>query len=57
MPPKSKAQARFLRAVCSGRARNVPKSLTKEMACEMVEGFRTRQLPERKSGRRRRQTR
>ena len=47
MPPKSKAQARYMRAVASGKARgkNHP---SKKVAREFVEGHKTKHLPERK---------
>lgn len=44
-PPKSKAQARFLRAVASGDAK--AKGLSKKEAREYVEGYETKDLPER----------
>lgn len=46
MPPKSKAQARWLRAVASGDIKK--KGLTKAEAKEYVEGHPTKSLPERK---------
>ena len=47
MPPKSKAQARFMRAVASGKARNKPKGLSRKEAAEYVSGHSTKGLPER----------
>ncbi len=46
MPPKSKAQARLMRAVASGDAK--VKGLSRKEAREYVEGHDTRNLPERK---------
>lgn len=51
-PAKSKAQARFLRAVASGSARDKPEGLSKAKAKEMVEGHPTKGLPERKKKKR-----
>lgn len=48
MPPSSKAQARFMRAVCSGKAKNPPRSLSRKEACEYVRGYPTKGLPEKK---------
>lgn len=47
MPPKSKAQARLMRAIASGHAREKPEGLSRREAQEMVEGHPTRGLPER----------
>ena len=47
MPPRSKAEARLMRAVCSGTARNPPKGLSRAKACEYVRGHKTKGLPER----------
>lgn len=44
MPAKSKAQARFMRAVSSGSAKK--KGLSKEEAKEYVSGQSTKKLPE-----------
>lgn len=44
MPPKSKAQARFLRAVAAGRVK--AKGLSREEAEEYVGGYSTQGLPE-----------
>jgi hypothetical protein len=52
MPPKSKRQARFLRAVAAGRARKKG-GPTKAQAREMVSGHKTKHLPERKRRKRR----
>lgn len=49
MPPRSKAQARFMRAVASGDAK--AKGLSKSEAKEYVEGHSTKGLPERKKKR------
>ncbi len=46
MPPKSQAQARFLRAVASGAIKK--KGLSKAEAQEYVAGHPTKKLPERK---------
>lgn len=46
-PPKSKAQARFMRAVASGKARDKPEGLSREEAREFVSGQSTKGLPER----------
>jgi hypothetical protein len=46
MPAKSKAQARFMRAVESGSIKK--KGLSKEKAAEFVEGVPTKKLPEKK---------
>jgi hypothetical protein len=43
MPPKSKAQARFMRAVASGSVRK--KGLSKAKAKEYVSGYSTKSLP------------
>lgn len=45
MPPKSKAQARFFRAVASGDIRE--KGLSKKQALEFVAHVPTKKLPER----------
>ena len=45
MPPKSKAQAKFMRAVASGSV-NAP-GLSKKEAKEYVSGHSTKKLPER----------
>ena len=46
MPPRSKAQARFMRAVASGDVKS--KGLSKKQAKEFVEHHSTKNLPERK---------
>jgi hypothetical protein len=46
MPPKSKRQARFMRAVASGKVRKKAKGLTKKEAQEFVSGHPTKGLPE-----------
>lgn len=46
MPPKSKAQARFMRAIASGSIKR--KGLSKKEAAEYVSGYSTKHLPERK---------
>lgn len=53
MPPVSKRQAAFFRAIAAGRARKRT-GLSKAMALEMVKGHPTRGLPQRKRKRRRR---
>jgi len=45
MPAKSKAQARFMGAICGG-ARKPPKGMTKEQACEYIRGQKIKSLPE-----------
>lgn len=45
MPPKSKAQARFMRAVASGEIKK--KGLSKAKAEEYVKGYPTKGLPNR----------
>ena len=45
MPAESKAQFRFLQAVCHGSVK-APKGLTREQACEMVKGQHPKGLPE-----------
>jgi len=47
MPPKSKAQARFMRAVASGRVKK--RGLSRAEAKEYVSGHSTKGLPEKKS--------
>ena len=47
MPPKSKAQARFMRAAASGSIS--VKGLSKKEAKEFVEGHKTKSLPARKT--------
>jgi len=48
MPPaKSKAQAGLMGAVCGGKAKNPPKGLSKEKACEYVRGQDIKSLPKR----------
>lgn len=47
MPPKSKAQARFMRAIASGET-SAP-GLSREEAQEYVSGYPTKDLPERVS--------
>ena len=44
MPPTSKAQARFMRAVASGDAR--APGLSRKEASEYVSGYKTKNLPE-----------
>ena len=48
MPAKSKAQFRFMKAVCYGTAKAKPKGLSKKDACEYVKGQSPKGLPERK---------
>lgn len=43
MPPKSKAQARFMRGVASGSIKK--KGLSKTTAKEYVSGYPTKKLP------------
>lgn len=50
MPPKSKAQARFMRTVASGSIKR--KGLSRKEAKEYVEGHSTKGLPEKKKKRR-----
>jgi hypothetical protein len=45
VPPKSKAQARYLRAVASGKVKK--KGLSSTKAEEYVSGYDTKNLPER----------
>jgi len=47
MPAKSKAQAGLMGAVCGGKAKNPPKGLSKEKACEFVRGQKVSKLPDR----------
>lgn len=46
MPPKSQAQARFMRAVASGSIKK--KGLSKSEAREYVSGYPVKKLPKRK---------
>lgn len=46
MPPKSKAQARFLGAVAAGKVRGV--KMSKTQAREALRGTKQKNLPERK---------
>lgn len=46
MPAKSKAQAGLMGAVCGGKAKNPPKGLSKEKACEFVRGQKIKDLPQ-----------
>ena len=46
MPPKSQAQAKFMRAVASGKAK--ASGLSKKQAEEYVSGYPTKGLPARK---------
>jgi len=46
MPPKSKAQARYMRAVASGSIKK--KGLSPAQAEEYVSGYSLKNLPERK---------
>jgi hypothetical protein len=46
MPAKSKAQARFMRAVASGSVKKP--GLSKKKALEFVKGHSTKKLPEKK---------
>ena len=46
MPPKSQRQARFMRAVAGGKAKNKPAGLSRQEADEFVSGRPTRGLPE-----------
>lgn len=48
MPAESKAQYRFMRAICSGIARKKPKGLSRKEACEYVAGQSPKGLPEKK---------
>ena len=48
MPPASKKQARFMRAVASGNARKKPSGLSRAEASEFVSGYSTKGLPEKK---------
>ena len=50
MPPKSKAQARFMRAVAQGDIKK--KGLSRKEAREYIEGHPVKHLPERKRKRR-----
>ncbi len=43
MPPKSRVQARYMRAVASGRIKS--KGLSKRAALEYVQGYDTGNLP------------
>lgn len=45
MPPKSKAQSRFMRAVASGSIKK--KGLSKKEAKEFVSGYSLKRLPNR----------
>lgn len=47
MPPTSQRQARFMRAVASGKAKKKPAGLSRHEAEEFVSGHPTRGLPER----------
>jgi len=47
MPVKSKAQAGLMGAVCGGKAKNKPKGLSKEKACEYIRGQKIKSLPKR----------
>ena len=49
MPPKSKAQARLMRAVASGDIKR--KGLSKVQAREYIDGHPIKRLPERKKPR------
>ena len=53
MPAKSKAQAGLMGAVCSGKAKNKPKGLSKEKACEFIRGQKVSKLPARVSKKKR----
>jgi hypothetical protein len=46
VPPKSKAQARFMRAVASGKVKK--KGLSKKQAKEYVSGYSLKGLPKKK---------
>lgn len=46
MPPKSKAQARLMRAIASGDIKR--KGLSRQEAREYVDGHKLKRLPERK---------
>lgn len=48
MPAVSKRQARFFRAVASGKAK--ASGMSKERALEMVKGHPTKDLPEQSKG-------
>ena len=50
MPPKSKKQARFMRAVASGQVKK--KGLSRSEAKEYVSGYPTKDLPEKKGKKR-----
>lgn len=50
MPPKSQAQARFMRAVAGGKAKHKPAGLSQQEAQEYVSGHPTRDLPEHSGG-------
>lgn len=52
MPAKSKAQARFMRAVASGSVKK--KGLSKKEAKEYVSGHSTKGLPEKKKPKKKR---
>lgn len=45
MPAKSKAQFGLMGAVCSGKAKNKPKGLSEEKACEFIRGQKKKGLP------------
>ena len=46
MPARSKAQARLMYAVASGKAKKKPKGLSKKEAKEFVKGINYKNLPE-----------
>lgn len=49
MPPKSKTQARFMRAIASGSIKK--KGLSRKAAKEYVSGYSTKGLPKKKKKR------
>ncbi len=52
MPPKSKRQARLMRAACGDKAVAKRVGISQEKACEIVKGHPTKRLPERARRRR-----
>lgn len=52
MPPKSKAQARYMGAVAAGKARG-KRGLTRAQAREYLRGAKVKRLPARKRKRKR----
>jgi len=55
MPPKSKAQARFMGAVIAGKARK--KGPSKKVAREFLRGHKIKGLPKRKKSKRKKSKR